>query len=49
MSEVQGEGNVTVYSDVCQSYREREMLLCTGMCFVRYRVREVLSCSVMCV
>jgi len=32
VSEVQGEGNVTVYSDVCLRYREREMLLCTVMC-----------------
>ena len=32
MSEVQGEGNVTVYSDVCLRYRVREMLLCTVKC-----------------
>ena len=30
--EVQGEGNVTVYSDVCLRYSVREMLLCTVMC-----------------
>ena len=41
MSEVQGEGNVTVYSDVCLKYRVGEMLLCTVMC-LRYRVREML-------
>ena len=32
MSEVQREGNVTVYSDVCLKYRAGEMLLCTEMC-----------------
>jgi len=32
VSEVQGEGNVTVYSDGCLKYRVREMLLCTVMC-----------------
>ena len=31
MSEEQGEGNVTVYSDVCLRYRLREILLCTVM------------------
>jgi len=32
VSEVQGEGNVTVYSDVCLRYRVREMLLFRVMC-----------------
>jgi len=32
VSEVQGEGNHTVYSDVCLRYRVREMLLSTVMC-----------------
>ena len=32
MSEVQCDGNVTVYSDVCLRYRVREMLLCTVKC-----------------
>jgi len=32
VSEVQGEGNVTVYSDVGLSYRVMVMLLCTVMC-----------------
>ena len=32
MCEVQGLGNVTVYSDVCLRYRVREMLLCTVRC-----------------
>jgi len=32
VSEVHGEGNVNVYSDVCLRYRVREMLLCTVMC-----------------
>ena len=32
MSEVQGGGNVTVYSEVCLRYWVREMLLCTVMC-----------------
>jgi len=31
VSDVQGEGNVTVYSDMCLRYRVREMLLCTVM------------------
>ena len=31
MSEVEGEGNVTVYRDICMRYRVRDMLLCTGM------------------
>ena len=31
MSEVQGEGNVTVYSNMCLWYRVREMLLSTVM------------------
>jgi len=30
VSEVQGEGNLTVYSDVSEVHRE--MLLCTLMC-----------------
>jgi len=30
--EVQDEGNVNVYSDVCMRYRVREILLCTVMC-----------------
>ena len=29
MSEVQGEGNVTLYCDLCLKYRKREMFLCT--------------------
>jgi len=48
VSEVQGEGNVTVNSDVCLRYMVRERLLCTVMC-LRYRVREMLLCTVMCV
>ena len=32
MSEVQSEGNVTVYRDVCLRYRVREMLLRTVNC-----------------
>ena len=32
MSEVQVEGNVTVYNDVCLRYRWREMLLYKMMC-----------------
>ena len=32
MSEVQGEENVIVYSDVCMRYRVGEILLCTVMC-----------------
>ena len=32
VSEVQGEGNVIVYSNMCLRYRVREMLLCTVMC-----------------
>jgi len=28
VSEVQGEGNIIVYSDMCLSYMVREMLLC---------------------
>ena len=32
MSEVKGEGNLTVYSDVCLRYRLGEILLCTLMC-----------------
>jgi len=32
VSEVQGEGNVTVYNDVCLRYRCREMLLYKMMC-----------------
>jgi len=32
VSEIQCEGNVTVYSDVFMRYRVREMLLCTVMC-----------------
>ena len=32
MSEVQGEGSVIVYSEVCLRYRVGEMLLCTFMC-----------------
>jgi len=31
VSEVQGEGKVIVYSDMCLRYRVREMLLCTAM------------------
>ena len=31
VSEVQGEGNVTVYNDVYLRYRAMEMLLCTVM------------------
>ena len=32
VSEVQDEGNIIVYSDVCLRYMVREMLLCTVMC-----------------
>jgi len=32
VSEVQSEGNVTAYSDVCLRYRVREMLLRTVNC-----------------
>ena len=32
MSEVQGERNITVYSDMCLRYILREMLLCTLIC-----------------
>ena len=38
MSEVQGGGNVIVYSDVCLRYRVREMFLCTVMCFPEVQV-----------
>ena len=31
--EVECEGNVTVYNDVCLRYRLREILLYTLMCF----------------
>ena len=33
MSEVESEGNVTLYSDVCLRYRVKEMILCTEMCY----------------
>jgi len=33
MFEVQGESNITVYSDVCLRYRLREILLCSVTCF----------------
>ena len=32
MNELQGDGNLTVYSDVFPRYRVREMLLCKMMC-----------------
>ena len=32
VSEVQGEGNITVYSDLSLKYRVGEMLLCRVMC-----------------
>jgi len=32
VSEVQAEGNITVYSNVCLRYRVWEILLCTVMC-----------------
>ena len=31
MSELQGEGNIIVYGDVCPKYRVKEILLCTVM------------------
>ena len=46
MSEVQGEGNVTVYSDVCLRFRVIEILLYTVIC-LRYRMREMLLYTIM--
>ena len=33
MSELQGEGNITLYNDVYLRYKVREMLLYAMMCF----------------
>jgi len=46
VSEVQGEGNVIVYTDVFLRHRDKEMLLCKIMC-PRYKVRKIFLCTVM--
>ena len=48
MPEVQCEGNVTVYSDVCLSHGEGNDNMYSHVC-LRYSVRERLLCTVMCV
>ena len=48
MSEVHGEGNVIVYSDVCLRYRVRNVIVYSDGC-LSYRLRELLLCTVMCV
>ena len=48
MSEVQGEGNVTLYSDVSEVQGEGNVTVYSDVC-MRYRVREMLICTVMCV
>ena len=47
MSEVQGEGNVAVYSDVFEVHDEGNVTVYSDVC-LRYRVREMLLCTVMC-
>ena len=48
MSEVQGEGNVTVYSEVSEVQGEGNVTVYSGVC-LRYRVRDMLLCRVKCV
>ena len=48
MSEVQDEGNVTVYSDVSEVQGEGNVTVYSDVC-LWYRVGEMLLCTVMCV
>jgi len=48
VSEVQGEGNVTVYKDVSEVQGEGNVTVYSDVC-LRYRVREMLLCTVRCV
>jgi len=49
VSEVQGEGNVTVYSDnVYEVQGGGNITVYTDVC-LRHRVREMLLCYVMCI
>ena len=48
MSEVQGDRNVIVYSDVTEVQGEGNVTVYIDVC-LRYRMRETLLCSVMCV
>ena len=46
MSEVQREGNVTVYSDLCDVQGGGNVTVYSDVC-LRYRVGEMLLCIVM--
>jgi len=49
VSEIQFEGNVTVYSDVLSEVQgEVSIILYRDGC-LRYRLREMLLCTVLCV
>jgi len=48
VSEVQDEGNVTVYSDVSEVQGEGNVTVYSDVC-LRYRTKEMLLCIVMCV
>jgi len=48
VSEVQGGGNVTVYSDVSEVQGGGNITVYSDVC-LRYRVSEMLLCTVMCV
>ena len=44
---VQGEGNVTVYSDVCEVQGGRNVTVCSNVCEVQSECMSL--CTVMCV
>ena len=46
MSEVQGEGNVTVYSNVSEVHSEGNVTVYNDVC-LRYRLREILLYTLM--
>ena len=48
MSEVQGEGNLIVYSGVPEVQCEGNATAYNVVC-LKYRVREILLCTLMCV
>jgi len=48
VSEVQGEGNVAVYSDVFEVHDEGNVTVCSDVC-LRYSVRELLLWTLSCV